>query len=190
MEAETKLDIVTPSYNDEDGSESGYNLNMVLNVTRMWHQQDLKEIYNEEGNLLRSFQYKGITETDLQGASDWIFNTSLNYDTAGDNPFAISLNANYASDKIYSLGVPTDQTNRDIFYDDAIVENGFVVLNAQISKEFGEHIKVSLLGKNLLNPEIKQTQLVRNPVTEIQQEQTVSSYSTGAGISLGLNYKF
>ena len=190
LEAETKLDLVTPSYNDENGSESGYNLNMVLNVTRMWHQQDLKEIYNDEGNLLRSFQYKGITETDLQGASDWIFNTSLNYDTAGDNPFAISLNANYASDKIYSLGVPTDQTNRDIFYDDAIVENGFVVLNAQISKEFGEHIKVSLLGKNLLNPEIKQTQLVRNPVTEIQQEQTVSSYSTGAGISLGLNYKF
>ncbi|WP_405400689.1 TonB-dependent receptor domain-containing protein [Maribacter sp. Asnod2-G09] len=190
LEAETKLDLVTPSYNDDDGSESGYNLNMVLNVTRMWHQQDLKEIYNDEGNLLRSFQYKGITKTDLQGASDWIFNTSLNYDTAGDNPFAASINANYASDKIYSLGVPTDQTNRDIFYDDAIVENGFVVLNAQISKEFGEHIKVSLTGKNLLNPEIKQTQLIRNPVTEIELEQTVSSYSTGMGISLGLNYKF
>ncbi|SHJ45118.1 TonB-dependent receptor [Maribacter aquivivus] len=190
LEAETKLDLVTPAYNDDDGSESGYNLNMVLNVTRMWHQQDLKEIYNDEGNLLRSFQYKGITKTDLQGASDWIFNTSLNYDTAGDNPFAASINANYASDKIYSLGVPTDQTNRDIFYDDAIVENGFVVLNAQISKEFGEHIKVSLTGKNLLNPEIKQTQLIRNPVTEIELEQTVSSYSTGMGISLGLNYKF
>jgi len=190
LEAETKLDLVTPSYNDDDGSESGYNLNMVLNVTRMWHQQDLKEIYNDEGNLLRSFQYKGITKTDLQGASDWIFNTSLNYDTDGDNPFAASINANYASDKIYSLGVPTDQTNRDIFYDDAIVENGFVVLNAQISKEFGEHIKVSLTGKNLLNPEIKQTQLIRNPVTEIELEQTVSSYSTGMGISLGLNYKF
>lgn len=189
LEAETKLDLVKPTFND-DGDASGYNLNMVLNVTRMWHQQDLKEIYNEQGGLLRSFRYKGITETDLQGASDWIFNTSLNYDTAGDNPFAISLNANYASDKIYSLGVPTDQTNRDIFYDDAIVEKGFVVLNAQISKEFGEHLKVSLLGNNLLNPEIKQTQLVRNPVTEIEQEQTVSSYSTGMGISLGLNYKF
>ncbi|MDF4203633.1 TonB-dependent receptor [Maribacter sp. SA7] len=190
LEAETKIDLVTPAYDDDNGSESGYNLNMVLNVTRMWHQQDLKEIYNENGNLLRSFQYKGITETDLQGASDWIFNTSLNFDSAGDNPFAASLNANYASDKIYSLGVPTDQTNRDIFYDDAIIENGFVVLNAQISKEFGEHIKVSLTGKNLLNPEIKQTQLIRNPVTEIETEQTVSSYSTGMGISLGLNYKF
>ncbi|TDT41821.1 TonB-dependent receptor [Maribacter spongiicola] len=190
LEAETKIDLVTPAYNDDNGSESGYNLNMVLNVTRMWHQQDLKEIFNENGNLLRSFQYKGITETDLQGASDWIFNTSLNYDTAGDNPFAASINANYASNKIYSLGVPTDQTNRDIFYDDAIIENGFVVLNAQISKEFGEHIKVSLTGKNLLNPEIKQTQLIRNPVTEIETEQTVSSYSTGMGISLGLNYKF
>ncbi|SIP94159.1 TonB-dependent receptor [Maribacter ulvicola] len=190
LEAETKLDLVSPAYNDDDGLETGYNLNMVLNVTRMWHQQDLKEIYNDQGNLLRSFQYKGITKTDLQGASDWIFNTSLNYETAGDNPFAASINANYASDKIYSLGVPTDQTNRDIFYDDAIVENGFVVLNAQISKEFGEHIKISLTGKNLLNPEIKQTQLIRNPVTEIELEQTVSSYSTGMGISLGLNYKF
>ena len=190
LEAETKIDLVTPAYDDDNGSESGYNLNMVLNVTRMWHQQDLKEIYNENGNLLRSFQYKGITETDLQGASDWIFNTSLNFDTAGDNPFAASLNANYASDKIYSLGVPTDQTNRDIFYDDAIIENGFVVLNAQISKEFGEHIKVSLTGKNLLNPEIKQTQLIKSPVTNIETEQTVSSYSTGMGISLGLNYKF
>lgn len=190
LEAETKIDLVTPAYDDDNDSESGYNLNMVLNVTRMWHQQDLKEIYNENGNLLRSFQYKGITETDLQGASDWIFNTSLNFDTAGDNPFAASLNANYASDKIYSLGVPTDQTNRDIFYDDAIIENGFVVLNAQISKEFGKHIKVSLTGKNLLNPEIKQTQLIKSPITNIETEQTVSSYSTGMGISLGLNYKF
>jgi len=45
-------------------------------------------------------------------------------------------------------------------------------------------------GKNLLNPEIKQTQLIKNPVTNIETEQTVSSYSTGMGISLGLNYKF
>ena len=42
----------------------------------------------------------------------------------------------------------------------------------------------------LLNPEIKQTQLIKSPVTNIETEQTVSSYSTGMGISLGLNYKF
>ncbi|MGP1992119.1 TonB-dependent receptor domain-containing protein [Zobellia laminariae] len=190
LEAETKLDLVKPIFNDDDGSESGYDLNMVLNVTRMWHQQDLKEIYNENGTLVRSFQYKGITESDLQGASDWIFNTSLNFEAATENPFAASLSANYASDKIYSLGVPTDQTNRDIFYDDAVVEKGFVVLNALISKEIGEHIKISLTGSNLLNPEIKQTQLVRNPITEIETEQTVLSYTTGMDISLGLSYKF
>ncbi|MBT2159929.1 TonB-dependent receptor [Zobellia barbeyronii] len=190
LEAETKLDLVKPILNDDDGSESGYDLNMVLNVTRMWHQQDLKEIYNENGTLVRSFQYKGITESDLQGASDWIFNTSLNFEAATENPFAASLSANYASDKIYSLGVPTDQTNRDIFYDDAVVEKGFVVLNALISKEIGEHIKISLTGSNLLNPEIKQTQLVRNPITEIETEQTVLSYTTGMDISLGLSYKF
>ncbi|MBU2948662.1 TonB-dependent receptor [Zobellia uliginosa] len=190
LEAETKLDLVKPIFNDDDGSESGYDLNMVLNVTRMWHQQDLKEIYNENGTLVRSFQYKGITESDLQGASDWIFNTSLNFEAATENPFAASLTANYASDKIYSLGVPTDQTNRDIFYDDAVVEKGFVVLNALISKEIGEHLKISLTGQNLLNPKIEQTQLVRNPVTEIETEQTVLSYTTGMDISLGLSYKF
>jgi len=154
LEAETKIDLVKPIENSEDGSLSGPELNLVFNATRMWHTQDLKEIRDENGNLLRSFQYKGITETGLEGASDWIFNTSLNFNTTGENPWAAALTANYASDKIFSLGVPTDQANRDTLYDDAIVENGFVVLNTVISKELGEHWKLSFTGQNLLNPVI------------------------------------
>ncbi|MBM1105423.1 TonB-dependent receptor [Aurantibacter crassamenti] len=190
LEAETKLDLISPITNDETGDISGSNLNLVFNVTRMWHTQDLKEVYDDTGRLLRSFQYKGITKTDLQGASDWIFNTSLNFESANENPFAASLTANYASDKIYALGVPTDQTNRDIFYDDAIIENGFVVVNALISKELGEHWKLSLKGQNLSNPEIKQTQLIKNINSGIERNETVLSYKSGMGISLGVNYKF
>ena len=199
LEAETRVDLINPDFNEEDGTKSGNSLNLVLNATRMWHSQDLKEIFNEEGTLLRTFRYKGIEKTDLQGASDWIFNSSLNFNSVGINQFSASLNANYASDKIYALGVPTDQSNRDIFYDDAIVEKGFVVLNAVVSKVIAKNWKLTLIGKNLLNPEIKQTQSILKNVAEIasdpsakrlEVDETVSSYTTGVGLSLGLRYNF
>ena len=199
LEAETRVDLINPDFNEQDGTKSGNSLNLVLNATRMWHSQDLKEVFNEEGTLLRTFRYKGIEKTDLQGASDWIFNSSLNFNSVGENQFAASLNANYASDKIYALGVPTDQSNRDIFYDDAIIEKGFVVLNAVVSKVIAKNWKLTLIGKNLLNPEIKQTQRILKNVAEIasdpaakrlEVDETVSSYTTGVGLSVGLRYNF
>ncbi|MFT4832856.1 MAG: outer membrane receptor protein involved in Fe transport, partial [Psychroserpens sp.] len=190
LEMETKLDLVTPKISEDGAGKSGNGLNMVFNATRMFHSQDLKEIFDDNGNLVRSFQYNNLTKTDLQGASDWIFNSSLNFTTASENPFAASLTANYASDKIYALGVPTDQANRDVFYDAAIIEKGFVTLDAVMSKDFGKNWSIRLVGKNLLNPSIEQTQSVRNSGTGIAQDQTVLSYTTGIGLNLGVNYKF
>jgi len=199
LEAETRLDLISPDYNEEDGTKSGNSLNLVLNATRMWHSQDLKEIFNDDGTLLRTFRYKGIDKTDLQGASDWIFNSSLNFNSVGEDQFSASINANYASDKIFALGVPTDQSNRDIFYDDAIIEKGFVVLNAVVSKVIARNWKLTLIGKNLLNPEIKQTQSILKNVAEIasdasapriEVDETVRSYTTGIGFSIGINYNF
>ncbi|WP_273568930.1 TonB-dependent receptor [Maribacter halichondriae] len=190
FEAETKIDLVSPITNDEDGSMSGYGLNLVFNATRMWHSQDLKEVRDEDGNFVRTFRYKGLTETGLQGASDWIVNTSLNFNTAGENSFDASLTANYASDKIFALGAPEIQSQSETFYNDAIVEKGFVVLDAVISKEFGEHWRVRLIGRNLLNPEIKRTQLVKPSTTNIETDEIVRSYTAGSQLSLGLNYTF
>ncbi|MEM7380354.1 MAG: TonB-dependent receptor [Bacteroidota bacterium] len=190
IEAETKIDIIRPRTNDEDGTEYGSNLNLVFNATRMWHSQDLKEVRDENGNFIRTFRYKGLTETDLQGASDWILNTSLNFNTAGENPFGASLTANYASDKVFALGAPEIQSQSDVFYNDAIVEKGFVVLDAVLSKEFGKHWRLRLIGRNLLNPDIERTQLVRPSTTNIETEEIVRSYTSGTQISLGLNYRF
>jgi hypothetical protein len=64
------------------------------------------------------------------------------------------------------------------------------VLDAVMSKEFGEHWRLRLIGRNLLNPEIKRTQLVRPSTTGIETDETVRSYTTGAQISLGVNYSF
>ncbi len=189
LEAETKIALVSPIENDEDGSKSGYGLNLVFNATRMWHKQDLKEVFNENGILINSFRYNNNDEIGLQGASDWIFNTSLNFTSTSKNPFSAAITANYASDKIFALGVPNDQPT-DVFYDDAIIEKGFVVLDAVISKKIGKHWSTRLTGKNLLNPEIIQKQKVKNINTNVETDRTVLSYSTGTGLSLGLNYSF
>ncbi len=189
IELETKLDLIKPITNEEDDTVSGYGLNLNFNASRMWHTQDLKEVRNEDGSLVRTFRYKGLTETDLQGASDWILNTSLNFTESSDNPLSASLTANYASDKIFSLGSALNQTNTNIEFNDAIIEKGFVVLDAVVSKEIGEHVTVRLIGRNLLNPEIERTQLIR-PSSGIETEEIVRSYSVGAQFSLGFSYRF
>lgn len=190
IEAETKLDLIKPITNDARGSQLGYGLTLSLNATRMWHKQDLKEVFNAEGNFVRTFRYKGLTETGLQGASDWIFNSSLNFSTTGENSLSASLTANYASDKIFALGAPEIQSESETFYNDAIIEKGFVALDGVISKEIGKHLRIRLIGRNLLNPDIKRTQLVRPSTTNIETEQTVRSYTSGRQLSLGINYKF
>ena len=190
IELETKVSLIKPISNDENGTTSGIGLDLNFNATRMWHNQDLREVRAENGNLIRTFRYKGLEETGLQGASDWIVNGSLNFSTTDENPLFASLTTNYASSKIFSLGSALNQTNTNILYNDEIIEQGFVVLDAVVSKEFGEHVRLRLIGRNLLNPEIKRIQLITPQSTEITTERTVRSYKVGAQFSLGINYTF
>ncbi|WP_394751300.1 TonB-dependent receptor [Spongiimicrobium salis] len=190
LELETRVDLIKPIINEDDGSRSGYGLNLNLNATRMWHSQDLREIRNADGSLVRTFRYRGLTKIDLQGASDWILNANLNFTTANKNPWTLTVAGNYASDKIFALGAAFNQNNTDIEFNDAIVEKGFVVLDAVVSKEVGDHWTFRLTGRNLLNPEIERTQLIRPSTTGIQTEEVVRSYTNGAQISLGVNYNF
>ena len=161
-----------------------------FNASRMWHEQDLKEVFDQDGNFVRTFRYKGLTKVDLQGASNWILNTSVNFETRGDNPFQATVAANYASDRVFALGAPEIQTSGETNYNDAIVENGFATLDLILSKNFGEHWKVGVTGKNLLNPDIKRTQLVTPSTTGIETEETVLSYTRGIQVGLNLNYSF
>ncbi|MAU71486.1 MAG: TonB-dependent receptor [Pseudozobellia sp.] len=188
LEIETKIDLIT--IDDSGETPRGYDLNLNFNATRLWHSQDLKEIRDENGTFIRTFRYNGRTKADLQGASDYIVNASLNLSTASENPFSASLTANYASDKIFALGAPEIQSQSDRFYNESIVEKGFAVLDLVMTKEFGEHWTLRFMGKNLLNPEIKRTQLVRPSTTGIETEETVRSYTGGSSLTLGLNYSF
>ncbi|HET8885348.1 MAG TPA: TonB-dependent receptor [Salinimicrobium sp.] len=184
IEIETKVNLLSIQ------NEAPIDLDFGFNASRMWHSQDLKVERNSEGDFIRTFRYKGLTETGLQGASDWISNASLNLETDSENEFMASLIANYASDKIYALGAPEIQTQSETFYNDAIVEQGFVQLDMVLSQNIGDHWNFKLSGKNLLNPEIKRTQKIKPSTTGIERTETVRSYTKGAVISFGVNYNF
>ena len=98
-------------------------------------------------DLLQQFQYYNITETGLQGASDFIVNGSLVYNNRKENPFTASVTANYASDKIYALGSPEDFVNSDVLFNHAIVEKGFVTMDI-IKKQFNKHLSLKFTGRN------------------------------------------
>ena len=166
------------------------NLRLSVNASRMWHTQDLKEIYDENGNFARTFRYKGLTETGLEGASNWIVNGALNFSTNTKNPLEATVAGNYASDKIYALGSPEFQTSGDVNYNDAIVEKGFFSIDFILSKEISKNFKIGFSAKNILNPEIKRTQLIKPSTTNIETEETVLSYTRGARLGLNLNYIF
>lgn len=182
LEVETRVNLIS-------GDERP-NLKLNVNASRMWHKQDLKEVFDNDGNFVRTFRYKGLTETGLEGASNWILNGSLNFNTNTKNPFEATLSANYASDRIYALGSPEFQSSGDVNYNDAIIEKGVVSLDLILNKKITDHFKIGISGKNILNPEIKRTQLIKPSTTNIETEETVLSYTRGERLGLNINYTF
>ena len=156
------------------------NLNLNFNATKMWFNQD----------LLEEFQYKGKTESDLQGASDFILNTALSFTDNREKEFVATLAANYSSDKIFALGAPEDFANSANLYNDEILEKGFVTLDLVLSKTLNKNLSIKLTGKNLLDPYIEQSQKVRNLSTSVETDEIISSYKKGMNLIIGVKYTF
>lgn len=187
LELEARMDVI------ENENEAGLDLEVSGNITRMWHSQALKDIYDEQDRFIRTFRYNGKDEIGLQGASDWIFNASLNVSTETENPFTATIVGAYASDKIFALGNPESQRldQIDIQYNDEIIEKGFVTLDLIMTKELNEHWELQFRGQNLLNPEIERYQAIRPISGNVNvSNQTIRSYDRGAVLSLGINYSF
>lgn len=170
IEAEARLNLYKTDHNI---------VRMILNGTKMWLEQD----------LLENFQFNNRTTSGLQGASEFIANLSLSYQNRPHHWMA-SLSGNYSSDKIFALGSPKDAANRDIYYNDEIIEKGFVTLDAVVSKDINDHLSLKFLARNLLNPEIKLTQNVRDLTSAEEVNYVVESYKKGVKLQLSLNYTF
>ncbi|MFK5959681.1 MAG: TonB-dependent receptor [Lutibacter sp.] len=171
LEFETRLTLI-----DTENS----NLNLNFNATKMWFNQD----------LLEEFQYNNKTESDLQGASDFILNTALSYKNNKENEFVATLAGNYSSDKIYALGAPEDFTNSAVLYNDEIIEKGFITFDLVLSKKINNNLSLKLTGKNLLDPAIEQSQKVKSLSTQIEKTKIISAYKKGVNLSLGIKYTF
>ncbi|NOU61561.1 TonB-dependent receptor [Marinifilum caeruleilacunae] len=150
-------------------------LNLVLNATKMWFKQD----------LLEEFQYNNKTESDLQGASDFILNGTLSFSNNKEKEFMATLTGNYSSDKVFALGAPEDFANSATLFNNEIIEKGFVTLDLVLSKKLSDRISMKLSGKNLLNPDIEQTQEIK-PLSGEASNEVVSSYKKGISLSLGV----
>jgi outer membrane receptor protein involved in Fe transport len=173
LEFEAKTDLLKNE--DNEGI-----LNVSGNITKMWFEQD----------ILKDFQYKNITTSSLQGASDFIANGTLSFNNKKENEFIATLTGNYSSDKIFALGAPEDFANSAALYNDEIIEKGFVALDLVVSKALTENLLIKLVGRNLLNPEIKQTQKVRSLITNIETTETVLSYKKGSQLTVSIKYTF
>lgn len=172
VEIEARVDLVK---NEDEKSLLSFS----GNFTKMWLTQD----------LLEDFQYKGKITSGLQGASDLIFNGSLSYNSRSENPFIATLVGNYSSDKIFALGNPDDKSESKTLYTDEVIEKGFFTLDAILNKKYKDfNFKLSL--KNLLNPNIEQSQTIRNLNTKIETNETVLQYKKGVRLSLGVSYNF
>ena len=170
--------------------EASQSLRLSGNVSYLDHVQDLKDVYRADGTLEQTFKYGGNTEIGLEGASDWISNLSLTYNSGREFPYEFTLTGNYASDKIFALGAPRNQQQPDVFFNGEIIEQGFVTLDFIANKDINEHWSLGLTAKNLLNPTIKRKQFIQEVVSGNQFESTILSYSTGIETSLSLSYKF
>lgn len=170
VEAEARFDIIKA---ETTGTP---DLNVTLNATKMWFNQD----------LFKEFQYNNKTETDLQGAAGFIFNGAMSYSTNTENEFTATITGNYSSDKILALGSPEDFENSDRLFNNEIIEKGFATVDLVLSKDISDRFSLKLKAANLLNPKIEQTQEIK-PLSGEAFTDVVSSYRKG--VSLGLELK-
>lgn len=170
IEAEARLNLYK--------SES-HIVRTLVNGTKMWVEQDLLEAY----------QYNQKTTSGLQGASELAANLSVHYENTRHH-WVASLSGAYSSDRIFALGSPKDTVNRDYLYNDEIIEEGFITLDAVFSKDITDKLSLRLVAKNLLNPEIRMTQNVRDLNSREESNYVVESYKKGTKLQLSLTYTF
>lgn len=169
VEAEARLGIIKAE------TTGMPDLNITLNATKMWHNQDLYDI----------FQYNSKTETELQGAAGFIFNGALSYSSNTENELQATLTGNYSSDKILALGAPEDFDNSATLFNNEIIEKGFTTVDLVMSKIINKTFAVKFSAKNLLNPDIEQTQEIK-PLSGEAFTDVVNSYKKGINLSLSL----
>jgi len=145
------------------------HFNLSTNLTLVRSEVNIPEL---ELIVAREARPDAPTTRDLQGQSPFIFNLDLGY----ANPeigFTSSVSYNKFGDR---LSIVAEGATPDIY------ERGYGSLNFTANKKLLGNFELSFKASNLLDPEIKQSQLFKG------DEYLYSAYQTGRTFSLGIKY--
>lgn len=146
------------------------NFTLSTNVTFV--DSDVK-IPEEELIVIKNTEPDAEETRQLQGQSPYIVNFDISYSNF-ESGFNSSLNFNTFGDRLSKVSAGASP---DVF------ERSYSTLDFLMSKSVGKYFEVSVSAKNLLDPEIKRSQMFKG------QEFVNSSYQRGRSFSLGLKYK-
>jgi len=145
------------------------HFNLSSNLTIVRSEVNIPEL---ELIVARDARPDAPAKRDLQGQSPFIFNLDLGYANP-DIGFTSSVSYNKFGDR---LSIVAEGATPDIY------ERGYGSLNFTANKKLLGNFELSLKASNLLNPEIKQSQLFKG------DEYLYSAYQTGRTFSLGIKY--
>lgn len=152
--------------------------------------QDLKDVNTSDGFTFGT-SFGSRTESELQGASEFIANADINYSpTFGNYKPKATMTFSYFSDRIFALG-SGDLGN--------MVEKSVPTLNLVWRNSFGEHFEANLSLGNLLNPNVtlirENTGSANNVLLEpfglvnSSGDVLLLEYKRGINVGLTLKYK-
>lgn len=151
--------------------------------------QDLKPVLTSEGFTFGT-SFGGRTESELQGASEFIANADINYTpTFGNYKPRATMTFSYFSDRIYALG-SGDLGN--------MVERAVPTLNFVWRNAFGDHFEANLNVGNILNPDVTlerentgaQGSTFLEPFGLVDGDGNVILREFKRGINVGLTLKY
>ena len=161
--------------NVNEGTVAGAELEISKQLTK-----DLKVDFNASYIYTHISLPEGGLYTDtkrqLQGASPYLLNLDFNYAPKFGEEKQLSLSAvyNLQGARISSVGINGVGN---------VIEEAVHSLDFITSYSFGKGMKLKLQAKNLLNPEHKYTQKIK----ETGKKETVEYFQKGIGVSLGFS---
>lgn len=146
------------------------HFNLGTNLTIVRSEVDIPEL---ELTVAREARPDAPSTRELQGQSPYLFNIDLGYENP-DIGFMSSVSYNKFGDR---LSIVAEGATPDIY------ERGYGSLNFTANKTLLENFELSLKASNLLDPDIKESQIFNG------NEYLYRGYKTGRTFSLGIKYK-
>ena len=170
IEARKRLDQVTPWLKD---------FSLYFNYSQI---QSSVPLPVETAKILRK-RGQPSDSRPLQGQPEYIINAGLNYDNE-EYKFYAGLYFNVTGPFLYAVGTPYNLTGGDANFLPDIYEQPAPSLDFNLTQGLTDNWKLTLRGKNLLNPFFNRTQTYNGV------EYIYSTYTKGWDVSLNAAYSF